>query len=260
MRGSLATIIIIVSAVLVLLLYFVFGRTQIYSALDKVQGEIDDYQAQVTQIQVMAAELPQLKKDLPLWRQQLKLLKSAIPARIDDDKFLASLAEQMKLQGVDLLRINMANSAGWLSKANEGQLKKLNEYGIDVTTAKKIQATFYSIELSGKFDKVITAFENLKKYRRLYSVDEIAGPVGGGAGEIMQVVDPEITPLQVTGKIFYGIPDDYLSIALLDKVFADAVAVPIARGVQRGVANTARKLIADDNKADQGGQAGKEQP
>ena len=243
MRGLTGTLVILLIAVVITVAYVMLGRSQVTAALNKVRAENKDLRAQVEEIQRKSMELPKLRAELPTWRRQIKLLKVAIPETIEDDSFLASLADQMKLQGVDLLRINMAKSTGWLSAASEAQLSKLQEMGVDVATAKQINVAFYSINLIGNFDKVISAFENLKKYRRLYSIDQMAGPAGGSGGTITQIVDPNITPIEVTGKIFFGIPEDYLSIEELDKVFADAVALPVARNVQGGVTSTAAKVL-----------------
>lgn len=243
MRGMTSTLIIFIVAIVIVGLYITLGRAQVTAKRVEVQAKNKELQAQLDEIQRESIELPKLRADLPLWRKQLKLFKVVIPEKVDDDVFLGSVADQMKQQGVDLLRINMAKGTGWLSKANEAQLKSLQDMGVDVATAKQIKVAYYSINLIGNFNKVISAFENLKKYQRLYSIDEIAGPAGGGGGTVTKVVDPNITPIEITGKIFYGIPRDYLSMEELDKVFADAVAVPVARSVQSGVLNTAKKVL-----------------
>jgi hypothetical protein len=260
MRGLTGTLVIFLLAVLVLVAYVMLGRAQVTAALSKVRAENKDLRVQVQEIQLKSQELPKLRAELPTWRKQLKLLKIAVPEKIEDDTFFAALADQMKQQGVDLLRIDMAKSTGWLSKASESQLSKLQDLGVDVATAKQIKVAFYSINLIGNFDKVISAFENLKKYRRLYSIDEVAGPAGGSGGTVTQITDPDITPIQVTGKIFFGVPPDYLSIAELDKVFADAVAVPVARAVKSGVTHTATKVRKGEYGAQAGGRAGQPAP
>jgi len=260
MRGTTWTLIIFIIAVLVIVAYVMLGRSQVTAALNKVRAENKDLQAQVREIQTKSLELPKLRAELPTWRKQIKLLKLAIPEQIEDDTFFAALADQMKQQGVDLLRINMAKSSSWLAKANEAQLTKLQEMGVDVATAKQIKVVFYSINLIGDFNKVINAFENLKKYRRLYSIDQVSGPAAGSGGTVTQISDPNITPIEITGKIFFGIPPDYLSIELLDKVFADAIAVPAARTVKTSVTRTATKVRKGEYGAKAAGSAGQPAP
>ena len=247
MRSTTATVVLFLLAVVVIALYAIFGRSQLQNQLREVHHENESLRAQLDDMRLKAAELPKLRAELPNWRRQLKVLKAAIPAAIEDEVFFAAIADQLKQQGIELLRVDMAQSTGWLAKATEAQLDEMQKMGIDVTTAKKIQVAFYSINLMGGFDKVLAAFENLKKYGRLYSVDQVSGPAGGGGGTVTEVVDYHNTPIELTGKIFFGIPQDYLSLEQLNQAFADAIAAPVARSLQRSIAARARKLLQSQN-------------
>jgi hypothetical protein len=243
MRGLGLTALVFVLCLALVIVYIFVGRVQLVDAIHEVRQDNEALQTQVDQIRVQAQELPKLKGQLPVWRSQLKLLKQAVPETIEDERFFEGISRELRLNGVNVLHVEMAKGTPWLGKATEEQLKSLDEAGIDVGTAQMVKAAFYSINLLGDFDKVLRAFEGLKRHRRLYSIDQVAGPSGGAPGTVMEITDASTTPIQLTGKIFYGIPKTYLSIEELDKVFANAVAVPVARKVKAGVSAAARSLI-----------------
>jgi hypothetical protein len=90
----------------------------------------------------------------------------------------------------------------------------------------------------------LTAFENLKRYQRLYTIDEVSGPAGGGAGAVNQEVDPDLQAIQVTGRIYYGLDHTYLTDKDLIKVFESSVIKPGARRMQAEIEARGQEFLA----------------
>lgn len=247
MRGGVAITVTVIVALGIVALYFFLGRAQIVERIQEVEGQNAALRQQLVDIDDKREQLPEMLKQLPSWRQELAIYKRAVPFEVDDDEFLAALAEQLAANDVQLLTIELLPAGPWLGEIGEAQAEELENAGIDVDAARQVRAAHYSISLIGEFDRVLTAFENLKGYQRLYTIDQVTGPSGRSAGSISQQVDPNITPIQVTGRIYYGVPDSYLSDAELVRVFATAVISPRAREVGEYLSGRGRRLVTGDD-------------
>lgn len=245
MRGGLAIILTVFIAVAIVAAYFFLGRAQITGKIQEVDQEILALEKQLQEIDSKRELLPAMLAELPKWQHELSVYKHAIPTAVQDDDFLGALAVQLVEQDVQLLSVELIPSGKWLGEIGEAQEEELEAAGIDVAAARQVLVAYYSISLIGEFDRVVTAFENLKRSRRLYTIDQVTGPAGRGAGSVSRQVDPNRTPIQITGRIYFGIPDSYLSDAELVHVFATAVISPQAREVGEEINARARQLQAD---------------
>ena len=243
MRGTMSILVTILICIVVFVLYFFLGKGQINKQIDAVKAENRSQQQRLGEIDRMAAELPRLMKQLPDWKEQLALYKRAIPEPISDDEFLSALAHQMELQGVKLLTLEVIPEGRWLGEIGEQQEEQLRAKGIDPDQARQVLTAYYTINLLGNFEDVLAAFENLKQYRRLYTIDEVTGPAGRAPGAITQVVDPNITPIELSGRLYYGIEDSYLTDADLIRVFESSVIKPLAKRIQIEVAAEGQQLL-----------------
>lgn len=251
MRGAASVILVLFAAIVIVLLYFFLGKAQMNRMADELEGDLEALHAQLAEIHRREAEIPSLTRQLPVWRQQLIVLNQAIPPTIEDDSFFASLAAELAEQEVELLAVDVVLGGAWLKDVTEEELQELESKGIRVDTARQIRVAFYNIKLSGEFGRVLTVFENLKKYRRLYTIDQVIAPASGGVGTITQTVDPSMTPIEVTGTIFYGVPEGYLPLEDLEARFMRAAVVPVARSAQGSISAAAQLLV--DGSSDEGG-------
>jgi len=243
MRGTLSILVTVLICVVVLALYFFLGRAQINKQIQAVEMEKQNAEVQAERIERMREELPILMQQLPHWRDRLAIYKQAIPEPIEDEKFLWLLAKQLAAQDVQLLSVDVSPQGKWLGDIGDDARQELAAKGIDPDQASNVMSASYSINLLGRFDQVLAAFENMKQYRRLYTIDEVSSPAGGAPGAITQIVDQDILGIQVKGRIYYGIRDDYLTNADLIKVFESAVIKPLARRMQSQIAADGQLLL-----------------
>lgn len=248
MRGGVAIVATIFIALAVVVLYFFLGRAQITKRAAEVELQSAALSQQLVDIEKKRKALPGMLEQLPAWRQELAVYKRAVPATVQDDDFLAGLAEQLAVQDVKLLSVELIPAGKWLGEIGEAQAEELEAAGIDVEAARQVLVAHYSINLIGEFDGVLAAFESLKSYRRLYSIDQVTGPAGRGAGTVAKQIDPNTTPIQITGRVYYGIPDSYLSDAELIHVFTTAVIAPRARAMVELVNARGQQLLVEQGR------------
>lgn len=225
MRGTMGTLIIFLVCLVVVVLYLFLGKGQINLAAVSLEGQIEEQDVQFNKIRQIRGEIPILKASLPLWREQLEIFNTAIPLKVDDHIFFGSLVEQLDQHpGVRLLSLNSVFGGPWLGRVDEDVEEKLREYKIDVESAKSIRVSFFTLELLGEFDEVLTVIENLKMYRRLFTIDMIAGPAGRGSGTVISNNQPEITPIQVTGRLYFNLPEPKVDVNELTRMFLEVFA------------------------------------
>lgn len=251
MRGATSLFITFAVVLVVVVLYLFVGKTQLNKSIQTNQVLRDNLEMKQQELSKMEATIPKLTRDLPVWRRQLALFKSAIPEKISDQIFLGNLNEQLELNGVQLQNIEVAPAGSWLKDVDEKTIAALGKAGLDVETMRKVQVAYYDIRLSGDFGKVITVFENMKHYGRLYTIDQVTTDSGVGGGSVTEVVDPAKRPIMLSGAIFYGIPESYISIESMERVFQSRFAGPLARNVYRNVVRQSRSLTKDDQKKPQ---------
>jgi hypothetical protein len=244
MRGWTVTIIIIVVAAVVVGLFHFLFKNQMDKKVDELQAQNATLEARIKEIAAMEASIEPMKADIPRWKEKVKVYRAAVPAEIEDHNFFAALRTEMKAAGVQLLNVKVDPGGQWLGDIKEEEAKKLEGIGVDVDAARALKVAFYSIELVGPYGQTLAVLENLKRHGRMYSIDAAMGPAGSGAGTISQVLDPNSTPIQVVGKIFYGIPDDYVSEAQLNHVFAKVVLQPLAGQTSASIKSASQQLTA----------------
>ena len=228
MRGGASIIAVLLVCILVLVLYFFVGSSQLNRMQARVNSQIAALNEQQRQIREHEIQIQQLVTRLPVWRRQLEVYKKAIPTKVQDEQFLNSLSQEMGKQDVKLLGIQTAPGGAWLGKIDENRQLQLEQMGINVNAARSVLVLFYTVTLVGAYADIINAYEGLKHHRRLYSIDMVTSPAGIGGGAVSQVLDPEETPIQIAGRIYYGIPETYLEKSKLDDQFIKAVAKPKA--------------------------------
>lgn len=234
-RGIGSIILTIVLAGLVLGLYLFLGKAQLSNIIRSETATKTDLEAKQTKIALMEAQMPKMVEELPTWRKQLNLFKGAIPEKINDHVFLKNLNEQLEQNQVKLMDIQVAAAGSWFKDTDEKTIKMLQEMQLDVATMRKVQVAYYDIRLTGEFRNVITCFENLKRYGRLYTIDLITTETGAGGGSVTEILDPNKRPIMLSGALFYGIPDDYMDSASMERLFQQRYSGPLARRVFQSI-------------------------
>jgi hypothetical protein len=237
MRGWTITVIIFVCAVIVVGLFHFLFKNQMDKKVATLEAENAGLQQDLKEIAEMKAAIEPMAREIPLWKQKIAVYRAAVPHQIEDNEFFRTLRKEMNAAGVGLLNVEVNPGGAWIGELKEEEAQKLADIGIDVEAARSLKVAFYSIELLGPYDNTLDVLENLKKHGRMYSIDEVVGPAGSGGGTITQVLDATATPIQVKGKIFYGIPADYVSEQDLNAVFSKVVLQPLAGKIGSHVAD-----------------------
>lgn len=245
MRGWTVTIVIIVCAAVVVGLFHFLFKNQMDKKIDTLRAENAKLETQLQEIAKMEAAIDPMAHEIPYWKQKVGVYRAAVPSQIDDNVFFSSLRQELDAAGVKLLTVKVDPGGPWLGNLKEDDADKLEGIGVDVDAARALKVAFYSIELVGPYGKTLEVLENLKRHGRMYSIDSVIGPGGTGGGAITKVLDPTNTPIQVAGKIFYGIPDDYVTTDQLNKVFSKIVLSPIAKQAGKSISNVSTGLAQE---------------
>ena len=244
MRASATVIVVVVICLAVLALYWFVGRSQLFKQVQKVQSEVAMRQADLEEIDRMEQEIPSLLAQLPTWQRQYELFRSAIPPKVDDHRFLSAIISQLDRTGSEFISSGLTMGGLWLDGLSQSQFEQLEAAGLDVSVAKQIKVAYYSLDLAGDYKDILDAFEGLKRYGRLYTIDQVRGPAGGAAGSVVQTVDKTSTPIAMTGYIFFGIPENYFNATAIERVFAEKGSGAAARATAASVKAAGRMLIA----------------
>jgi hypothetical protein len=157
--------------------------------------------------------------------------------------FFGTLTEQLKKHNVELLGAQLTRGGSWLGEISEDQAAELEGIGVDVEAARQVKVAFYNIRLIGAWSDVLNSFEGLKESGRMYTIDEATSPAGGGGGAVTLVADASEAAVAVTGKIFYGLPDDQLSREKLREAIETILIAPRSHDVKLGVSRPVKKLV-----------------
>jgi len=252
MTGRLGILIVMLITVVICALYFVLGRNQLTKHIEELREENNQLRSELAQIMHMEQEIPKLQEQVPFWFTQMQFLRRAVPERINDDAFLANLATELDKRNVDLVGIIVGRGGSWLGNLTDEQEQALVDAGLDVAAAKQIKYAIYSASLLGEYSDVLMAFESLKGYGRMYSVDSVISPSGARGGAVVQNVSTTLVPIDVTGRIYYGVDGKHLSLEGLEEVFYRSAMRPVVDGLQSGLGDTAKDLVTDGAPAPDG--------
>jgi hypothetical protein len=243
MRGAASILVVFLICLSVAALYWFIGRGQLNKEINALRGEVELLEGELREIARMEQEIPQLLGQLPSWQRQYELLRTAIPPQIDDHEFFAALTRQLDDNGVSLLSLSVSQGEQWMSGLSESQFDELRMAGLDVDVARKVMVVFYSINVMGDYGNMLRAFEGLKAHGRLYTIESVRAPAGGGGGTVMQNIDAQNTPLQMTGRLYYGIPENYFNVTAMRRLSAEMGTDVAATSIYRGVTGTGQRLL-----------------
>lgn len=243
MRPVTQTLLIFLGCCIVFGLYMFLGKSKLDQRQRELRAEYDQVTGRLVTIQAKKAEIPGLVAQLPYWRSQFDVFRAAMPMEIGDEVFLSSLAEECAVNNVQLLGVELSPGGPWLGKLSEEQRTKLTGIGVDVEAAEAVKTATYTIRVIGEYAAILRMLEGLKRHGRMYTVDEFAGPAPGGAGAIVETLDQAQTPILVSGKIYYGLPEEKVSAEQVREAVRKIVLTPLATRIMRSVARDAAGLI-----------------
>lgn len=253
------TLTVVITVVLVLLAgggYLFYGKPKLDEQRQALETEIAAQEKELAQIELYKVEKEELKKLLPRWKEQFEVFRAAIPVKMDDDVFMRNLSEQLRANGVRLMSMEIAPTGQWFSNINETQEANYRNENVKPEELRLVKVANFSMSLIGDFGDVLRAFENMKLYGRIYALDRITSPTGGQGGAVFINEDAGATPMQVSGRIFYGLSENYLSQDTLDRFFGRAEALGAASAIYESAINRADSISANPASVPQSPPAG----
>jgi hypothetical protein len=251
MKGSMSILITFVLVALAVGLYVFLGKSKLDEKRNNLKAEVDAAKQTLQANEGKIAQIPALMDELPRWQRQFELFRTAIPVAIEDDLFLRNLTTQLNANGVRLVHMELIPAGQWFTNLNETQEEAFRKEHMRPEELRQVKQASYTVSLIGPFAGVLRAFENLKLYGRIYSIDTIISPAGGAGGAVFRNVDESQTPIQVSGKIFYGLSENYLSQETLNKFFGQAEALGAASMVSDTAMARSSQLSANPTGAPQ---------
>jgi hypothetical protein len=231
-------------------LYLFLIKPRLDQRINELEAERSAMEAEQMALARMITEIPELRRQLPEWKQKLTLYRKAIPAKIEDEVFLTNLQQQVKSHGVVLQSIDLNDSGVWLRDLDEKSKEQLTGMGVDVPAAQQIKVAFYTLILQGPYDNVITTLEELKRYGRIYSIEQVVAPAGGAGGAVLITDNPDEIPLQVSGSIFYGIDANYMNSEELYKSYMRSLIAPLAAGAHKAIRREGTGVVGGQEEAE----------
>lgn len=249
MKGGVAILIVLLSSLVVLVLYMAVGKSQLDNTIRSLESESDQLETQIQLIRSKELELPLLKAKLPEWRTKLLVYRNAIPQEPDEHIFFSVLNRELENNQVQLMQLNTDRGGSWLGQYTEELEAELTELKINAVAASSVQVLFFQLILNGSFEDIMTVFENLKRNERLYTIDIATGPSSAGSGMVLEVVNPDFTPIQFSGRLYFGMAESEVSLDTLNKVYARVVFGQASDDICNGIGKTAHSLVDVDNNA-----------
>jgi hypothetical protein len=218
-------------------------------AVRAAQKENEELTARVDEIARHALEIKTLKEKQPEWLYALELFRKAVPKQVDDDKFLTYLASELQRNNVKFLGVDVSPGGQWLGKLRDADKKQLEGIGVDINAASEMRVSFYSVRVLGEYDDVLTSLENLKRYGRLYTIDQITSPAAGAPGTVLAATDTAV-PIEVSGKMYFGIPENYInSDQLIEDIIKNLVGAN-AVSIKNHLTQRGKKLVGGPGSAE----------
>lgn len=246
MRGGMTVLLVFLICLVVVVLYIFLGRAQIVRGINELREEDAALQSQLSIIREKEEDLPRLMASLPVWSRQLRMFNQAIPSKMNDNVFLADLVSELEAREIKILNLETTQGGPWLGQITEEMEVELESIGINVAAARSIKVAFYSATVVAEFDAVLDAFESMKKYNRLYTLDFVSGPAAAGAGSMAETLDLRQVPMTFSGSLYYGIGEEEVSQETLNRVFNKAISGPAARNIFEGVQGAGRDMLEAD--------------
>lgn len=245
MKGMMSVIITVVVVLVFGGLYWFVAKPQTDKQIQAKQKIVDDNAKKLKEMAEHKAKIDDYKALLPRWREQFDLFRAAIPTKLEDEVFLRNLNEQLRANNVQLLKVDLTPAGNWFPNLNDTQAANFNKEKMNPNEIRAVKVANFNVSLSGNYADVLRAFENLKLYGRIFAINRIISPSGGAGGAVFQNESTRTTPIEVGGKVFYGLSESYLSQGTLDTYFGQADITGAAAGISTSAMRRAEEIAAN---------------
>ncbi|MCB1221566.1 hypothetical protein KDL30_12965 [bacterium] len=264
MKDATSIAIVFVICAVLLLLYFFVGQAALNRNNAAMAAELARLVEEEDTINWMGSQITEFEGRLPDLKKRINYYKESIPTEIEDQYFFAHLASELKRHNVELLELQQTGNRVWLGQLSKTDEERYLEEGLDINAIKQIRTSTFKIRAFGEFDDVLTVFENLKTMGRLYTVDQIISPAGGGGGTVLVNNSGTAAQMEITGSLYYGIPANYRDAEGLDKKYMEVAVIRNAQEISNMVKGGGREILhpgqagGDSKAGEAGGQDGEQ--
>lgn len=235
MKDTTSIVITFVISAIVLLLYFLVGQASLNRNNEAKAAELALLVKEEKEINWMGSQISAFEDRLPDLKRRINYYKLAVPSQIEDERFFTHLASELAKHDAQLLELQQSGNRIWLGQLSKTDEEKYVAAGLDVNAIQQIRTSTFKIRLFGDFNEVLTVFENLKSLGRLYTIDQVISPAGGGGGTVMVDNSGRAAQMEITGSLFYGIPENYRDAEGLDAKYLEVAVIRNARDIGAGV-------------------------
>ncbi|MEZ5339396.1 MAG: hypothetical protein R3F46_14185 [bacterium] len=243
MKDATSIAIVFVICAVMLLLYFFVGQSALNRNNAVKAAELARLQEEERNINWMGSQITEYENQLPELKKRINYYKQAIPSQIEDEIFFAHMAQELRRNDVQLLELQQSGNRTWLGQLSKTDEEQYQQKELDVQAVRQIRTSTFKIRAFGEFEDVLTVFENLKSLGRLYTIDQIISPAGGGTGTVLVDNSGTAAQMEITGSLFYGIPENYRDAEGLDKKYMEVAVVRNAKDISDDVKKGGRQVL-----------------
>ncbi|MCB1188700.1 hypothetical protein KDL29_16185 [bacterium] len=264
MKDATSIAIVFVICAVLLLLYFFVGQAALNRNNAVMAAELARLVEEERSINWMGSQITEYEGRLPDLKKRINYYKQSIPTQISDEQFFGHIARELSVHDVELLEIVQSGNRVWLGQLSKSDEERYEEQGLDINAIQQIRTSTFKIRVIGGFDNVLTVFENLKSSGRLYTIDQIISPAGGGRGTVLVNDNRTQAQMEITGSLYYGIPESYRDAEGLDKRYMEVAVIRNAQEISNMVKGGGREILhpgetMEDSAAGGDGEAGQEE-
>jgi hypothetical protein len=243
MKDATSIVITFVICTIVLLVYFLVGQSSLNRNNAAKAEELALLVKEEKEINWMGSQISTFEDRLPDLKRRINYYKLAVPTQIEDDRFFIHLASELRKHDAELLELQQSGNRIWLGQLSKTDEEKYVAAGLDVNAIKQIRTSTFKIRLFGDFNELLTVFENLKSLGRLYTIDQVISPAGGGSGTVLVDNSGTSAQMEITGSLFYGIPENYRDAEGLDAKYMEVAVIRNARDIGSMVMDSGGRVL-----------------
>ncbi|MCB1215753.1 hypothetical protein KDL44_00045 [bacterium] len=243
MRDATSIAIVFVICLVLLLLYFFVGQSALNRQNAVKAAELAKLVEEERTINWMGSQIVEFESRLPELKKRINYYKQSIPTEISDEQFFGYLSNELTRHNVELLELQQSGNRAWLGQLSKTDEERYQKEELDVNAIKQIRTSTFKIRVFGDFEDVLTVFENLKTSGRLYTIDQVISPAGGGTGTVLVNNNASAAQMEITGSLYYGIPESYRDAEGLDKKYMEVAVVRNAQKISIMVKGTGREVL-----------------
>ena len=258
MKDATSIAVVFVICTIFALLYFFVGQSALNRNNAIKTAELDELIKEEQTVNWMGSQINEFENRLPDLKRRINYYKLAIPSQLEDERFFSHLAGELARHDAELLELQQAGNKTWLGQLSKTDEEKYTAAGLDINAIKQIRTTSFKIRVYGDFNDMLTVLENLKTLGRLYTIDQVISPAGGGGGTVLVDNSGEAAQMEVSGSLFYGIPENYRDAEGLDAKYMEVAVIRNAQELSTETKHTGDRILHGYDNPDESATAGKD--